>query len=262
MFRRTGTSPPSRFYAHTERGGRGSSVFVRRYVWVFMTRTACLFRPAWSTCHRGLQATRQDPDSWVPLPAAHMKMITSRGAHCLIHSLSGWEVVSQVSQTMVCSSQYLNCCEKVVGRALRVAASYKWEAVEDTDAVFACLRCAGNSSRHALVTLAADSDTIPFPPGCTFACACPTTPASRGIATRLMRCSQQCMQESFEARYVSLHVRESNRAAFHLYKTTLGYQVRSCIYRTKRRVQERGQAVQAWADATLCSCHAWLRLVL
>lgn len=34
------------------------------------------------------------------------------------------------------------------------------------------------------------------------------------------------MQESFEARYVSLHVRESNRAAFHLYKTTLGYKVR------------------------------------
>ena len=40
-----------------------------------------------------------------------------------------------------------------------------------------------------------------------------------------MRCSQLCMQESFEARYVSLHVRESNRAAFHLYKTTLGYEV-------------------------------------
>ncbi|CAN0523563.1 unnamed protein product, partial [Scytosiphon promiscuus] len=34
-------------------------------------------------------------------------------------------------------------------------------------------------------------------------------------------------QEAFEARYVSLHVRESNRAAFHLYKTTLGYQVGS-----------------------------------
>lgn len=50
-------------------------------------------------------------------------------------------------------------------------------------------------------------------------------PLARGIATRLMRCSQLCMQESFEARYVSLHVRESNRAAFHLYKTTLGYQV-------------------------------------
>ncbi|CAB1116426.1 unnamed protein product [Ectocarpus sp. CCAP 1310/34] len=51
------------------------------------------------------------------------------------------------------------------------------------------------------------------------------THRKRGIATRLMRCSQLCMQESFEARYVSLHVRESNRAAFHLYKTTLGYQI-------------------------------------
>ncbi|CAM9536269.1 unnamed protein product, partial [Sphacelaria rigidula] len=40
-----------------------------------------------------------------------------------------------------------------------------------------------------------------------------------------MRCSQLCMQEAFEARYVSLHVRESNKAAFHLYKTTLGYQI-------------------------------------
>lgn len=45
-----------------------------------------------------------------------------------------------------------------------------------------------------------------------------------------MRCSQLCMQESFEARYVSLHVRESNRAAFHLYKTTLGYQVRTMVW--------------------------------
>eukprot|EP00752_Nemacystus_decipiens_P009814 g8758.t1 len=51
------------------------------------------------------------------------------------------------------------------------------------------------------------------------------THRKRGIATRLMRCSQLCMQESFEARYVSLHVRESNRAAFHLYKTTLGYEI-------------------------------------
>ncbi|CAM9196038.1 unnamed protein product [Choristocarpus tenellus] len=48
----------------------------------------------------------------------------------------------------------------------------------------------------------------------------------RGIATRLMRCSQVCMKETFEAQYVSLHVRKSNEAAFHLYTETLGYQVR------------------------------------
>eukprot|EP00246_Nothoceros_aenigmaticus_P013775 TRINITY_DN4926_c0_g1_i1.p1 TRINITY_DN4926_c0_g1~~TRINITY_DN4926_c0_g1_i1.p1 ORF type:complete len:162 (-),score=44.65 TRINITY_DN4926_c0_g1_i1:167-652(-) len=33
------------------------------------------------------------------------------------------------------------------------------------------------------------------------------------------------MQEVFEAEYVSLHVRKSNRAAFHLYTQTLGYKI-------------------------------------
>jgi peptide alpha-N-acetyltransferase len=33
------------------------------------------------------------------------------------------------------------------------------------------------------------------------------------------------MSEVFEAEYVSLHVRKSNRAAFHLYSVTLKYQV-------------------------------------
>ena len=33
------------------------------------------------------------------------------------------------------------------------------------------------------------------------------------------------MAEVFNARYVSLHVRKSNRAAFHLYSVTLRYEV-------------------------------------
>lgn len=33
------------------------------------------------------------------------------------------------------------------------------------------------------------------------------------------------MQDVFGAEYVSLHVRKSNRAAFHLYSVTLNYQV-------------------------------------
>lgn len=40
-----------------------------------------------------------------------------------------------------------------------------------------------------------------------------------------MRRSQQEMQEVFDAEYVSLHVRKSNRAAFHLYSVTLRYVV-------------------------------------
>ena len=33
------------------------------------------------------------------------------------------------------------------------------------------------------------------------------------------------MVENFQAQYVSLHVRESNRAALHLYRDTLGFQI-------------------------------------
>ena len=51
------------------------------------------------------------------------------------------------------------------------------------------------------------------------------THRKRGIATALMRRSQREMQDVFNAEYVSLHVRKSNRAAFHLYSVTLNYQV-------------------------------------
>ena len=51
------------------------------------------------------------------------------------------------------------------------------------------------------------------------------THRKRGIATALMRRSQKEMHQVFDAEYVSLHVRESNRAAFHLYKETLQYEI-------------------------------------
>ncbi|GAB0138356.1 N-terminal acetyltransferase A complex catalytic subunit ard1 [Epichloe bromicola] len=44
-----------------------------------------------------------------------------------------------------------------------------------------------------------------------------------GIAEKLMRQSQLAMVESFQARYVSLHVRVSNTAARHLYEDTLRF---------------------------------------
>lgn len=46
-----------------------------------------------------------------------------------------------------------------------------------------------------------------------------------GIATRLMEQAHQRMQESFGAEFCSLHVRYTNRAAFHLYSETLGYKI-------------------------------------
>lgn len=51
------------------------------------------------------------------------------------------------------------------------------------------------------------------------------THRKRGIATALMQRSQKEMAEVFESEYVSLHVRKSNRAAFHLYSVTLRYEV-------------------------------------
>ncbi|KAH7440609.1 hypothetical protein KP509_03G001600 [Ceratopteris richardii] len=46
-----------------------------------------------------------------------------------------------------------------------------------------------------------------------------------GLATKLMNAAQRAMEEVFGAEYVSLHVRKSNRAAFHLYTETLGYKI-------------------------------------
>jgi len=44
-----------------------------------------------------------------------------------------------------------------------------------------------------------------------------------GIAEKLMRQSQRAMAETFNAQYVSLHVRVSNNAALRLYRDTLGF---------------------------------------
>ena len=46
-----------------------------------------------------------------------------------------------------------------------------------------------------------------------------------GLAEKLMRQSQRAMAETFQAHYVSLHVRVSNIAALHLYRDTLGFTV-------------------------------------
>ena len=51
------------------------------------------------------------------------------------------------------------------------------------------------------------------------------THRKRGIATLLMQRSQHEMSECFDADYVSLHVRKSNQAAYHLYSVTLAYEV-------------------------------------
>ena len=46
-----------------------------------------------------------------------------------------------------------------------------------------------------------------------------------GIAEKLMRQSLYAMCQLFDAKYVSLHVRKSNRAALHLYRDSLQFEV-------------------------------------
>lgn len=46
-----------------------------------------------------------------------------------------------------------------------------------------------------------------------------------GLATKLMSTVEKVMLGCFDARYVSLHVRVSNKAALTLYKETLGFKV-------------------------------------
>eukprot|EP00392_Amoebophrya_sp_AT5.2_P012851 g12958.t1 len=46
-----------------------------------------------------------------------------------------------------------------------------------------------------------------------------------GLATKLMRCTLDAMKECFDAEFVSLHVRVSNRAAFTLYRHVLGFEI-------------------------------------
>ncbi|PSC75502.1 N-alpha-acetyltransferase 11-like [Micractinium conductrix] len=46
-----------------------------------------------------------------------------------------------------------------------------------------------------------------------------------GLATKLMSAAHRAMQEVFGAKYSSLHVRVTNRGAFHLYTQTLQYKI-------------------------------------
>merc|ERR1711990_685539 len=46
-----------------------------------------------------------------------------------------------------------------------------------------------------------------------------------GVATKLMRATHHQMQTVYGAKYVSLHVRESNRAALGIYRDVLNYEI-------------------------------------
>eukprot|EP01121_Diplochlamys_sp_Union-15-3_P019410 TRINITY_DN7306_c0_g1_i1.p1 TRINITY_DN7306_c0_g1~~TRINITY_DN7306_c0_g1_i1.p1 ORF type:complete len:259 (-),score=73.43 TRINITY_DN7306_c0_g1_i1:67-843(-) len=58
-----------------------------------------------------------------------------------------------------------------------------------------------------------------------------------GLATKLMKQAQRAMVETFDAEYVSLHVRRSNRAALALYEQTLNFK----LYETETKYYADGE---------------------
>ena len=69
-----------------------------------------------------------------------------------------------------------------------------------------------------------EEDAVP-PHGHITSLAVLRTHRKMGLATKLMKQAHKRMQEAFGAVYCSLHVRYTNRAAYHLYSETLGYTI-------------------------------------
>ncbi|XP_019522077.1 PREDICTED: N-alpha-acetyltransferase 11 [Hipposideros armiger] len=76
---------------------------------------------------------------------------------------------------------------------------------------------------YVLAKMEEDSDDDPH--GHITSLAVKRTHRRLGLAQKLMDQACQAMIENFGAKYVSLHVRKSNRAALHLYSNTLNFQV-------------------------------------
>ncbi len=67
-----------------------------------------------------------------------------------------------------------------------------------------------------------------------------------GLAAALMEAAHSAMADTFGAKYASLHVRVSNKGAFHLYTKTLGYELSLCEKaKNEGRKRERGRGFTA-----------------
>ncbi|XP_004681489.1 PREDICTED: N-alpha-acetyltransferase 11 [Condylura cristata] len=76
---------------------------------------------------------------------------------------------------------------------------------------------------YVLAKMEEDTDDVPH--GHITSLAVKRSHRRLGLAQKLMDQASRAMIENFSAKYVSLHVRKSNRAALHLYSNTLNFQV-------------------------------------
>jgi N-alpha-acetyltransferase 10/11 len=82
----------------------------------------------------------------------------------------------------------------------------------------------GNIVGYVLAKMEDDNeDSSSVPHGHITSLAVKRTHRRLGIANKLMEQASRAMVENFNAKYVSLHVRVSNRAALHLYRDCLGF---------------------------------------
>ena len=81
----------------------------------------------------------------------------------------------------------------------------------------------GNIVGYVLAKMEEESDDDPH--GHITSLAVKRSHRKMGLARKLMDQSAKAMAETFKAKYVSLHVRKSNRAALHLYTQTLGFEI-------------------------------------
>ncbi|CAF1032931.1 unnamed protein product [Brachionus calyciflorus] len=83
----------------------------------------------------------------------------------------------------------------------------------------------GNIIGYVLAKMEDDNNDDKVPHGHITSLAVKRSYRRLGIAQKLMEQASRAMVENFNAQYVSLHVRVSNRAALHLYQNTLKFQI-------------------------------------
>ncbi|XP_012302331.1 N-alpha-acetyltransferase 11 [Aotus nancymaae] len=81
----------------------------------------------------------------------------------------------------------------------------------------------GKTVGYVLAKMEEDPDDVPH--GHITSLAVKRSHRRLGLAQKLMDQASRAMIENFNAKYVSLHVRKSNRAALHLYSNILNFQV-------------------------------------
>jgi peptide alpha-N-acetyltransferase len=87
-----------------------------------------------------------------------------------------------------------------------------------------------------------EDDPSPTPHGHITSLSVMRTYRRLGLADKLMRQAQMAMVQNYDAHFCSLHVRRSNRAALHLYRDTLKFE----LIDTEKKYYQDGEDAYRW----------------